>query len=258
MGYEFVKTERIGNILLVTMNRPEMHNAGHPPMSMEMHQVWEDFAADPELWVSVLTGAGDKAFCAGLDLKFTHSGQQVRSAPTGFMGLHMRFDMEKPIIGAVNGVAMGGGFETALCCDIVIASQTARFSLPEVKVGLFAAAGGVQRLSRHIGRKAAVEMMLTGRTVSAEEGLRLGFVNEVVPQEKCLERALEKAREIVAVSPSSVRATKRALNSIDEMEGLRSSLGFSRATLADLKLSEDFAEGVTAFVEKRKPQWKNR
>lgn len=257
MEYNFVKTNRDGNILTVTMNRPELLNAGHPPMHMEMHRVWEDFAADPDLWVAVLTGAGDKAFCAGMDLKFTASGKQGKNPPTGFMGLHTRFDLEKPIVGAVNGVAMGGGFETALCCDIVIASDAARFALPEVKVGLFAAAGGVQRLSRYIGRKAAVEMMLTGRTVTAEEGLRLGFINEVVPQDQCLARAMEKAREIVAVSPSSVRATKRVLNSIDEMEGLRSSLGYSRITLVDLKQTEDFAEGVNAFVQKRKPLWKN-
>ena len=177
---------------------------------------------------------------------------------TGFAGLSSRFDLEKPIIAAVNGFAMGGGFETALSCDIIIAADTAVFALPEVKVGLFAAASGVQRLSRQIGRKLAVEMMLTGRHVSAEEGHRLGFVNQVVPKAQLMEAAMNKAREICAVSPSSVKATKRVLNHMDELEQLKASLLYSRLVMAELRETEDFKEGVNAFVEKRAPQWKNR
>jgi len=255
---EFVTTEKRGNVLLVTMNRPEVYNAMHAPMHNEMHQVWEDFSADPDLWVAVLTGAGDKAFSAGNDLKYTAQGGKGTPPPTGFAGLSMRFDMEKPIIAAVNGFAMGGGFETALSCDIILSADTAKFALPEVKVGLFAAASGVQRLSRQIGRKPAVEIMLTGRHVQAAEGKELGFVNEVVPQADLMEVAMGKAQEIASVSPSSVKATKRVLNMMDDMENLKVSLLYSRHVMNELRLTEDFSEGVNAFVEKRAPQWKNR
>ncbi len=176
MAYEFVTTERRGNVLLVTMNRPEVYNAVHAPMHNEMHQVWEEFAADPDLWVAVLTGAGN-AFSAGNDLKYTAQGGKGKPPATGFGGLYMRGDLEKPIIAAVNGFAMGGGFEVALNCDIILAADTAKFALPEVKVGFFAAASGVQLLSRQIGRKLAVDIMLTDRHVMAEEGRELGFVN---------------------------------------------------------------------------------
>lgn len=260
MAYEFVTTERRGRILLVTMNRPEVYNAMHVHMHHEMSQVWDEFAADPDLWVAVLTGAGDKAFSAGNDLKATaqSKGNEIPRPASGFAGLASRYDLEKPIIAAVNGFAMGGGFETALCCDILLAADTATFALPEVKVGLFAAAGGVQRLSRQIGRKSAVEIMLTGRHVSAAEGQQLGFVNAVYPKEQLMAAALAKAEEICAVSPSSVKATKRVLNHMDGLERLAETLSYSREVIEDLSHTEDFKEGVDAFVEKRPPQWKNR
>ncbi|MGR3321117.1 MAG: enoyl-CoA hydratase-related protein [Pseudooceanicola sp.] len=258
MGHEFVRVERDGHLLIVTMNRPEVMNAAHPPMHAEMAQVWNDFAADPDLWVAILTGAGERAFSAGNDLKATAAGGKRSAEPTGFAGLTARKDLEKPVIAAVNGVAMGGGFETALACDIIIAADHARFALPEVRVGLFAGAGGVQRLSRQIGRKPAVEMMLTGRTVSAEEGRAFGFVNEVAPAARLMERARAKADELLSVSPSSVRATKKVLNAMEELENLSASLAVSRMVGGELRETEDFAEGVKAFVEKRKPEWKNR
>jgi crotonobetainyl-CoA hydratase len=258
MSYEFCTTERQGNILIVTMNRPEVYNSVHAPMHNEMHQIWEDFASAPDLWVDILTGAGDKAFSAGNDLKYTAQGGKGKPPHTGFGGLSMRFDLEKPIIAAVNGFAMGGGFEMALSCDIILSADGAKFALPEVKVGLFAAASGVQRLSRQIGRKPAVDIMLTGRHVGAQEGLELGFVNEIVAADALMARAVEKAQEIASVSPSSVKATKRVLNAMDELENLKASLNYSRQVMADLRETEDFREGVNAFVEKRAPQWKNR
>lgn len=258
MAYEFVTTERRGPILIVTMNRPDVYNAVHSPMHHEMSAIWDQFAADPDLWVAVLTGAGAKAFSAGNDLKYTAQGGKGTTPATGFAGLSSRFDLEKPIIAAVNGFAMGGGFEIALSCDIVLAADTATFALPEVKVGLFAAAGGVQRLSRQIGRKPAVEIMLTGRHVSAAEGQALGFVNAVLPAEQLIDAALAKAEEICAVSPSSVKATKRILNGMDDLEQLKASLLHSRVVITELSETEDFKEGVNAFVEKRQPQWKNR
>jgi len=255
---EFVRTEREGRVLVVTLNRPEVMNACHAPMHHELHGVWNDFADDPELWVAVLTGAGDRAFSAGNDLKATHSGAGIDWPPTGFCGLTSRFDLEKPIVAAVNGVAMGGGFETALACDLIVASDKARFALPEVRVGLFAAAGGVQRLSRQIGRKAAAGMMLSGRTVHAEEAAALGIVNEVVPHEGLKARALEVARDLAAVSPSSIKATKRVLNAMDVSDRLPESLAYSREVSTELRATEDAKEGVAAFVEKRAPEWRNR
>ena len=259
MSYEFIKTERIGHILRVTMNRPEVYNAVHLPMHEEMADCWDAFAADDDLWVAVLTGAGDKAFTAGNDLKATAQGGSKKGLPpSGFAGLSSRFDLEKPLIAAVNGFAMGGGFETALSCDIILASEHAKFALPEVKVGFFASASGVQRLSRYIGRLAAQEMMITGRTILADEALRLGCCNEVLPADKLMDRAMELAEQICTVSPSSVKATKRILNSMAVADGLPESLLYSREVQADLAQTEDFKEGVQAFVEKRKPNWVNR
>ncbi len=258
MSYDFIKIERQSHILSVTLNRPDVYNAVHGPMHHELADLWDDFSADPDLWVAVLTGSGDKAFCAGNDLKFTAQGGRAILPSSGFSGLSQRFDLEKPIIAAVNGFAMGGGFETALSCDIIIASEQATFALPEVKVGFFAAASGVQRLSRYIGRLAAQEMLITGRRVEAKEALRLGFVNSVVPHETLMDAALTKAEEIAQVSPSSVRATKRVLNDMAKREQLPESLDFSREVISDLSKTEDFREGVEAFVEKRTPEWLNR
>ena len=259
MSYEFIKTEVRGNILLVTMNRPEVYNAVHVEMHNEMADCWDKFAADQDLWVAVLTGAGDKAFTAGNDLKATAAGgRKAKMTETGFAGLSSRFDLEKPIIAAVNGFAMGGGFETALSCDIILASENAKFALPEVKVGFFAAASGVQRLSRYIGRLAAQEMIYTGRTITADEALQMGCVNEVHPHEDLMAKAMEKAEQLCAVSPSAVKASKRVLNDMLKRDGMAESIGYSREVLGDLSKTEDFKEGVQAFVEKRAPKWVNK
>ncbi|MAM25767.1 MAG: enoyl-CoA hydratase [Rhodobacteraceae bacterium] len=259
MSYEFIKTERQGHILIVTMNRPDVYNAVHVDMHNEMADCWDSFAADQELWVAVLTGAGDKAFSAGNDLKATaQGGSKAKMTESGFAGLSSRFDLEKPIIAAVNGFAMGGGFETALSCDIILASENAKFALPEVKVGFFAAASGVQRLSRYVGRLAAQEMMFTGRTITAAEALEMGCVNEVHAHDMLMAKALEKAEQLCTVSPSAVKATKRVLNDLNRRDGMAESIAYSREVIADLSKTEDFKEGVNAFVEKRAPRWVNK
>lgn len=259
MSYEFIKTERQGHILIVTMNRPDVYNAVHVDMHNEMADCWDSFAADQDLWVAVLTGAGNKAFSAGNDLKATaQGGSKAKMTESGFAGLSSRFDLEKPIIAAVNGFAMGGGFETALSCDIILASENAKFALPEVKVGFFAAASGVQRLSRYVGRLAAQEMMFTGRTITAAEALEMGCVNEVHPHDMLMAKALEKAEQLCTVSPSAVKATKRVLNDLNRRDGMVESIAYSREVIADLSKTEDFKEGVNAFVEKRAPQWVNK
>lgn len=259
MSYEYITAEKKGHILLVTMNRPDVYNAVHVDMHNEMAACWDDFAADQDLWVAVLTGAGDKAFSAGNDLKATAAGgARATMTPMGFAGLSSRFNLEKPIIAAVNGFAMGGGFETALSCDIILASENAKFALPEVKVGFFAAASGVQRLSRYIGRLAAQEMMYTGRTIGAQEALEMGCVNEVHPHDELMAKAMEKAEQLCTVSPSAVKATKRVLNDMYARDGLAESVAYSREVIADLSKTEDFKEGVNAFVEKRAPKWVNK
>ena len=258
--YEFAKTETKDKILIVTINRPEVYNAVHPPLSRELDEIWNDFLKDPDLWVAILTGAGEKAFSAGNDLKYSAQAAQYRvnQPASGFAGLTNRFDRTKPIIAAVNGFAMGGGMETALSCDIIIASENAKFALPEVKVGFFAAAGGVQRLSRQIGKKAAVEIMLTGRSVGAEEALALGIANEVVSHQKLLEKAIEKAALIASNCPSSVKASMEALNHMDQLEEIPIALEKSYEIIDVLRNTEDHKEGVAAFVEKRAPNWKNK
>ena len=183
---QYSKAETEGHLLIVTINRPEVMNALHPMANQELSDIFDEFAANPELWVAIITGAGDKAFSAGNDLKYhaelrAKTGGRPHSPPKGFGGLTNRHDLDKPVIAAVNGVAMGGGFEIALACDIIIASDRARFALPEPRVGLAAGASGMQRLSRTIPLKKAMGMMLTGRHVPAQEGYELGFVTAVVP-----------------------------------------------------------------------------
>ncbi len=196
MDLKFSKVTRKGPITIVTLSRPEVYNALHIDAHFELNKVFDDFAADPEQWVAIVTGAGDKAFCAGNDLKWQAAGGKRGWDKGGFAGLTTRFDCDKPIIAAVNGVAMGGGFEVALACDLIIASDNATFALPEPRVGLAALAGGLQRLPRQIGLKRAMGMILTARHVSAKEGLELGFVNEVVPQNQLMATAERWAETI--------------------------------------------------------------
>ncbi|HIC27578.1 MAG TPA: enoyl-CoA hydratase, partial [Gammaproteobacteria bacterium] len=161
--YEFLNTEINGHVLEVTINRPEVMNSLHPPSHREFDEVWNEFDKDKNLWIGIITGTGDRAFSAGNDLKYQASGGDRSGMPSsGFAGLTSRFDLNKPLIAAVNGVAMGGGMEIALACDLIIASDNARFALPEPRVGLAALAGGMQRLPRQIGMKNAMGMMLTG------------------------------------------------------------------------------------------------
>lgn len=173
---DYSKVEIDGHLMIVTINRPEVYNSLHPMANQELSDAFDKFAADPELWVAIVTGAGDKAFSAGNDLKYhaelrAKTGGRPIHPPMGFGGLTNRLDLDKPVIAAVNGVAMGGGFEIALASDIIVASDQAKFALPEPRVGLAAAAGGMQRLSRQIPLKKAMGMMLTGRQVSHRKAM---------------------------------------------------------------------------------------
>jgi enoyl-CoA hydratase/carnithine racemase len=255
---EFCTTERDGHILTVTINRPEVMNSLHPPANFELDKVFDEFVADPELWVAILTGAGDRAFSAGNDLKFQASegGAAVQTPPSGFGGLTSRFDNFKPVIAAVGGVAMGGGFEIALACDLIVASENAVFALPEPRVGLAALAGGVHRLPRQIGLKRAMGMLLTGRRVGAAEGLELGFVNEVVPSADLMPTARRWADQIGECAPLSVRGSKQAAMKGLEKGSLQEAMGGQYDLLRQMVKSQDFIEGPLAFAQKRKPNWK--
>src|SRR5882672_2076095 len=214
--YRFCTVEDDGRVRIVTINRPEVLNALHSEAHWEFDRVWNEFAASPDLWVGIITGAGERAFSAGNDLKVQAAGRRGPRPATGFAGLSHRFDLVKPLIAAVNGVAMGGGFETALACDIIIAAEGAVFALPEPRVGLIAGSG-VHRLPRMIGQQNALGMILTGRRVSAAEGKELGFVNEVVPVGQALDTAHRWAGQIMEASPMSVRASKQSVyRSLDE------------------------------------------
>jgi len=260
MAYEFITVDREGPVTIFTLNRPDVMNALHSPMHFELDEAFNAFAADPEQWVGIITGAGERAFSAGNDLKHQATGGGMGTPPSGFAGLTSRFDLDKPLIAAVNGVAMGGGFEIALACDIIVASETAVFSLPEPRVGLAALAGGLHRLPRAIGVKRAMGMILTARRVSAAEGKELGFVHEVTAPQDLLRAANDLAKAICELGPMSIRASKEAVyKGLDEPTLEAAIKGQNRyPAVGALFTSEDFKEGPLAFAQKRAPQWKGR
>lgn len=254
---EFCSIEAHNHILTVTLERPERLNALHPPANAELGRVFDDFAADDDLWVAIITGRG-RGFSAGNDLRYQAEGGERVPMPRGFGGLTSRFDLTKPVIAAVNGVAMGGGFEIALACDLIIASEQATFALPEPKVGLAALAGGLNRLPRQIGVKRALGMILTGRHVSAREGYELGFVNEVVPHDDVVAAAHRWATQICECAPLSIRASKDVVYRSLDSASLADSMAAQYASVKAMAQSADFIEGPRAFSEKRKPNWQGR
>ena len=256
---EYSSVKKEGRLTLIIIERPEVMNSLHPPGNLELAEAFDDFVADPEQWVAIITGAGDRAFSAGNDLKYQASGGDMSGQPaSGFAGLTSRFDNPKPVIAAVNGVAMGGGFEIALACDLIIASENAVFALPEPRVGLAALAGGIHRLPREIGVKQAMGMLLTGRRVSADEGRQLGFVNDVVPEGQALEAAKSWAGQILECAPLSVRASKQAAMAGMDAGSLEAAIKGRYDQIAAMRNSKDFVEGPLAFAEKRAPDWQGK
>lgn len=253
------RLERRGGVAILTFDRPERRNALHPAAHHALAARFNELAADDTVRVVILTGAGEKAFCTGYDLIDNVETGVMEIAAEGFAGLTFRTNFPHPLIAAVNGDAMGGGFEIVLACDIVIASRNARFALPEPKVGWVALGGGIQRLPRAIGTKRAAEMILTGRLVSAEEGQSLGFVNQVVDPGAALDHALVIATAIEACAPIAIRASKAALYASLDQPDLATALDPATYPLAQVVLdSADAQEGKRAFVERRAPRWEGR
>ena len=254
---EYSIVEKADHIMTVRINRPDRLNALHPLANAELGEVFDDFAADDEMWVAIITGEG-RGFSAGNDLRYQAEGGERVATPRGFGGLTSRFDMNKPVIAAVNGVAMGGGFEIALACDLIIASENAKFALPEPKVGLAALAGGLNRLPRQIGPKRALGMILTGRHVGPEEGKDLGFVNDVVPHDQLMDAAMDWAKQICACAPLSIRASKDVVYKSVDSASLQDAMEAKYDTVKAMVGSADFVEGPKAFAEKRAPNWQGK
>jgi acetyl-CoA C-acetyltransferase len=256
--YRYCRLEQHGHLLEVTIDRPEVRNALHPMANEELAAIFDAFVAEPDLWVAILTGTGDDAFCAGNDLKYTAAGGRMWIPDSGFGGLTRRVGRHKPVIAAVNGFAFGGGFEIALACDLIVADGRAQFALPEVRVGLVAGSGGIVRLPRQIPRKLAMELMLTGQSLTAQRALELGLVNEVVAQGAAMTAARELASRIVEVSPTSVRLSMRLLEESGRLASEVEAARLQSTVIDELFASEDMKEGVAAFAQKRAPIWKNR
>lgn len=258
MSENFITTDAAQGVLTITLNRPEKLNAITPAMHVALAAAFDRFAADDALHVAIVTGAGTRAFCAGSDLGAFDASSPYPAA--GYAGIAERWDLAKPVIAAVNGLALGGGFELALACDLIVASETAVFGLPEPKLGLIAIGGGIHRLVRQVGLKRAMDVLLTGRDVPAAEGLELGFVNRVVAPDQVLPAAEALAAEIIANAPLAVRLTKQlAMWGLDEPT-LADAIGgqVGHAAFKEWLGAEDTAEGPRAFAEKRRPVWKGR
>lgn len=258
--------ERKGNIAIITINRPDQMNAIDPETNEELSKAWMDFRDDPNLWVGILTGAGEKAFSAGADLKklipFMAKMSPIERREReekfpGLGGITRGLNIWKPIIAAINGFCLAGGLEMALACDIRVAAEHATFGLMEVSRGIIPGAGGTQRLPRMIPLSKAMEMILLAQRIDAQEALRLGIINKVMPAAEVMPAAMKYAEAILQNGPLAVRAAKEAIirgMSMTLEEGLR----YEQVLQSYLLKTEDATEGPKAFAEKRKPAWKAR
>ena len=249
--------QKEGRVAVFTLNRPEAMNSLNMETVRGLRDAMLEFRDDPELWVGIVTGAGQRAFCAGADIKDTlpFMKKHGRNRWTFPASIWRGLELWKPLIAAVNGVALGGGLEVVLSCDIRVAAETARFGVPEVTLGLAPDFGGTQRLPRMLPWCKAAELLLTGKPIDAQEAYRLGLVNKVVPPEQLMAEAREYALAICRAAPLAVRAAKEAMikgTSLSLEDGLR----LENDLNAYLYTTEDFTEGTTAFMEKRKPDYK--
>lgn len=261
-GQPAVLAERRGNVMVITINRPEARNAINAAVSIGVGVALDEAQRDPGVRAVVITGAGDKSFCAGADLKAIARRENIYHpdhAEWGFAG-YVRHFIDKPTIAAVNGAALGGGTEIALASDLVVAATNASFGLPEVKRGLIAAAGGVFRIVDQLPRKVALELLMTGEPLSAPDALRWGLINQVVEDGSALDAALALAGRVTVNAPLSVQASKRIAYGVDDGVITADEPGWERTVheMRTLMRSEDAREGPLAFAEKREPVWKAR
>jgi enoyl-CoA hydratase/carnithine racemase len=254
--FRFCRYETDGPILTVTIDRPEVLNAIHREAHFELAAAFDAYAADAALRVAIVTGAGERAFCVGSDLKaLAATGDHTKPA-TGFAGITHRFDLWKPLIASVNGLCLGGGMEIVAACDIAIAADHAEFGLPEPRVGLAALGGGLlQRLPRQIGMKDAMWLVLTGLRISAAEARRIGIINRVVPKSELAASVRAVAQDILAGAPLSLQASKQVMLQSLAAADLASTMHENYELAQRMLASNDAIEGPRAFSEKRKPNW---
>jgi enoyl-CoA hydratase len=250
--------ERRGHVEVLTINRPDQRNAINGAVSSAMSAALDELAEDPEIWVVVLTGAGEKAFSAGMDLKAFSSGEgaAIIGATGGFAGIAKR-DFPKPLIAAVNGSALAGGMEIMLSCDLVVAAEHATFGIPEAKRGLIAGAGGLFRLPKRLPTAIALELAMTGDPIDAQRALALGLINRVVPASSLLDEALALAERIAENAPLAVRYSKEVIRRAGEVSE-EEAWKINDAAVAVVFSSADAMEGPIAFAEKRAPNWQGK
>jgi crotonobetainyl-CoA hydratase len=257
-----VRTEVDGGILVVTLDRPKA-NAIDVATSYALYEAFQRLEDDPSLRVGVLTGAGDRFFSAGWDLKAAADGEAVDAdhGPGGFAGLTELFGRTKPVIAAVNGLALGGGLELALAADLMVVADHAELALPEVRLGIVADSGGLLRLPKRLPDALAREMLLTGRRMPAGEAARWGLANQVAPAEELMDAALGLARDVCAGAPLAVAAVQEVLAAtaaVDVREGFRRQRSGDLPSYEAMLRSDDAVEGPRAFAEKRPPDWQGR
>jgi crotonobetainyl-CoA hydratase len=258
-AFEHVLTEQDGGILWITINRPAALNSLNPLAHRELSAALDAFGADASLRVAVITGAGERAFCVGSDLKARAEKNADDHPPTGFGGISHRFDLLKPVIAAVNGLALGGGVEIVAACDLAVAADHVEFGLPEPRVGLAAlGGGGLQRLARNLPLKYAMELVLTGRRFGAAEARQIGLINDVVPRTELKARVRAMAHQIIDGAPLAIEASKQVMLQSLAHSDLGAALRASYPAAARMLASEDAKEGQRAFVEKRKARWQGK
>mgnify|MGYP005609782663 CR=1 FL=1 len=258
MTYQNLLVEVINNKMIITINRSEVRNALDTPTINEMRLALEKGMEDYDVKVVIITGAGEKSFASGADIRSLRDRTMIETLSPSMQGLTSMIEsFDKPVIAAVNGYALGGGFEISLACDICIASQNAKFGLPELSLGVIPGAGGTQRLAQIVGKRKAKELIFTGEILSAVDAERLGLVNKVVPLDELMETVEEMADKIIQKGPLALRLAKLSINAgyeLSQSYGLK----VEKLSQAILMTSEDKFEGTSAFLEKRKPDFRGK